>query len=176
MLEPDFRDMLSAFNDAHVEYLVVGAFALAGHGYPRATGDLDFWIRASPENADRVVRALTAFGAPAHLAVREAFLDPDMVVQIGVEPVRIDILVAISGVDFDDAYRTRLTANVDGVALPILSREHLIQNKRAAGRPKDLLDVEALESLRRSPRVRPESSTRPPTLPPGTPSNGGPSI
>jgi hypothetical protein len=153
MLEPDFRDVLSAFNDACVEYLVVGAFALAGHGIPRATGDLDFWIRVSPDNADRVVRALTAFGAPSHLAMKEAFLAPDMVVQIGVEPVRIDILTSISGVEFDDAYRARLTADVDGVALPILSLDHLIQNKLAAGRKQDLVDVEQLEVIRRAPRV-----------------------
>lgn len=152
MLEPDFRDMLSAFNDAHVEYVVVGAFALAGHGIPRATGDLDFWIRVSPENADRVVRALTAFGAPSHLAMKEAFLDAEMVVQIGVEPVRIDILTSISGVEFDEAYRGRLTTDVDGVTLPILSLEHLIQNKLAAGRNKDLVDVEQLEVIRRAQR------------------------
>jgi hypothetical protein len=148
MLEPDFRDMLSAFNGASVEYLVIGAFALAGHGIPRATGDLDFWIRISPDNADRVARALAAFGAPPHLAAKEAFLKPDMIVQIGVEPVRVDILTSISGVDFDDAYRARLTADVDGMELPILSLEHLIQNKRAAGRKQDLVDVEQLEALR----------------------------
>lgn len=148
MLEPDFRDMLSALNDAHVEYLVVGAFALASHGYPRATGDLDCWIRATPENADRVVTALTAFGAPPHIAVRDAFLNPELVVQIGVEPVRIDLLASISGVDFDDAYRSRLIATVDGLELPIISLQHLIQNKRATGRKRDLVDIEELERRR----------------------------
>mgnify|MGYP001186240005 FL=1 len=149
MLEPDFRDMLSAFNDARVEYLIVGAFAMAGHGLPRATGDLDFWVRSSPENADRIVRALAAFGAPSKLATAQDFLDPDTVVQIGVEPLRIDILASITGVEFDAAYAARLTAVVDGVSLPILGLEQLIQNKRAAGRKKDLLDVEWLEATYR---------------------------
>lgn len=150
MLEPDFRDMLSAFNDAHVEYLIVGAFAMAGHGLPRATGDLDFWVRSSPENADRIVRALAAFGAPSDLARSRHFLDPDTVVQIGVEPLRIDILTSITGVEFDDAYEARLTAVVDGVSLPILGLDHLIQNKRATARKKDLLDVEWLEATYRA--------------------------
>lgn len=150
MLEPGFRDMLSAFNDAHVEYLIVGAFAMAGHGLPRATGALDLWVRSSPDNADRIVRALAAFGAPSDLATSQHFLDPDMVVQIGVEPLRIDILTSITGVEFDVAYGARLTAVVDGVSLPILGLEQLIQNKRAAGRKKDLLDVEWLEATYRS--------------------------
>jgi hypothetical protein len=149
MLEPDFRDMLSAFNEARVEYLVVGAFALAGHGLPRATGDLDFWVRATPENAVRVMQAVASFGAPAGIATAQDFATPDIVVQIGIEPLRIDILTSISGVDFNEAYAARLSAVVDGVSLPILGVEHLIQNKRASGRKKDLLDVEWLETTYR---------------------------
>ena len=146
MLEPDFRDMLSAFNDARVEYLVVGAFAMAGHGLPRATGDLDFWVRATPDNATRVVGALAAFGAQPDVATAQDFTTPDLVVQIGTEPLRIDILTTISGVEFGDAYPARVSILVDGVVVPILGLAHLCQNKRAAGRSKDLLDVEWIEA------------------------------
>ena len=146
MLEPDFRDMLSAFNDARVEYLVVGAFAMAAHGLPRATGDLDVWVRATPDNATRIVGALAAFGAPSDVATAQDFTTPDIVVQIGTEPLRIDILTTISGVEFGDAYPARVSILVDGVVVPILGLAHLAQNKRAAGRSKDLLDVEWIEA------------------------------
>ncbi len=145
MLEPEFRDILKSFNQAGVEYLVVGAYALAGHGLPRATMDLDLWIRRAPENATRVIKALAAFGAPRHVATRQDLLNPDMRVQVGVEPVRVDILMSISGVDFDSAYAARLTIAMGDVVMPILDREHLLANKRASGRTKDLVDVEWLE-------------------------------
>lgn len=145
MLERDFRDMIHEFNEARVEYLVVGAYALAGHGLSRATRDLDLWIRVSPENATRALKALAAFGAPPHVATRQDLLDPDMVIQIGVEPMRVDIMMSISGVEFDEAYATRLTIPADDVSMPILGRAHLLANKRASGRKKDLLDAEWLE-------------------------------
>lgn len=135
MLNPDFRDMLSAFNAAGVEYLIVGGYAVAHHGYPRATGDLDFWVRRSPENAGRVLRALDAFGAPAGLVTRDDLLDPDMIAQIGVEPTRIDILAAIDGVEFDEAYPSRIVSRIDDVEIPFVGVKHLLQNKRATGRP-----------------------------------------
>lgn len=138
--------MLSAFADAKVEFLVVGAYALAAHGIPRATGDLDFWIRRTPQNADRVLRALEAFGAPMDKVTREDLLAPDMVVQLGVAPSRIDILTSIDGVEFDESWLNRLVARVEDVDVPILSREDLIRNKRASGRPRDLADVAELES------------------------------
>jgi hypothetical protein len=103
MLNPDFSDMLSAFTGESVEYLVVGAYALAAHGVPRATGDLDFWIRPTPENASRVLRALAAFGAPTADLALDDLTTPDLVFQIGVEPNRIDILTSIDGVTFDEA-------------------------------------------------------------------------
>lgn len=105
MLNPDYRDMLSAFEDESVEYLVVGAYALAAHGAPRATGDLDLWIRPSPDNADRAFRALEAFGAPTHDLTVDDLTDPNLVFQVGIEPRRIDILSSITGVSFDEAWR-----------------------------------------------------------------------
>jgi hypothetical protein len=146
MLERDFRDIVHEFNRAGVEYLVVGAYALAGYGLSRATRDLDLWIRVSADNATRAQAALAAFGAPPHLAMRRDLLDPNMVVQIGVEPVRVDIMMSISGVDFDSAYAARVTLQVDDVAMPIIGRAHLIANKRASGRKQDLLDAEWLEA------------------------------
>jgi len=145
MLNPDYRDMLSALSAAEVEYLVVGAFALAAHGLPRATGDIDFWVRPTPENADRVFTALTEFGASLQGLTRDDMARAGTVFQIGVVPRRIDFLTAIDGVEFDEAWENRETRDVDGVAVPVLSREHLIANKRATGRPKDQLDVEWLE-------------------------------
>jgi len=146
MLNPDFSDMLSAFTGESVEYLVVGAYALAAHGVPRATGDLDFWIRPTPENASRVLRALAAFGAPTADLALDDLTTPDLVFQIGVEPNRIDILTSIDGVTFDEARATMVLARIDGLEVPVLGREALIRNKRAVGRPKDLADVAQLES------------------------------
>ncbi|MBX9928723.1 MAG: hypothetical protein K2X99_07380 [Gemmatimonadaceae bacterium] len=137
--------MIHEFNAAGVEYLVVGAYALAGYGLARATRDLDLWIRVSPENARRVLAALAAFGAPQNVAAQADLLNPELVVQICVEPLRVDILMAITGVDFDAAYSVRSTVVVGDVSMPLLSREHLIANKRAAARPKDLIDVAWLE-------------------------------
>jgi hypothetical protein len=146
MLNPDFRDMLSAFIAEKVEFLVVGAYALSFHGLPRATGDLDFWIGRNEENAERVFRALQSFGAPTLDLTISDLLAPDLVFQIGIEPNRIDILTSVDGVEFDEAWKERVVANVDGLEVPIMSSRHLIQNKRAVGRPRDLADVLALEA------------------------------
>ena len=144
MLNPDYRDMLSAFADAGVEYLVIGAYALAAHGHPRATGDLDLWVRPTPENAERVMTALSAFGAPLMEMSREDFETPDTVFQIGVSPRRIDILTTIEGVRFDDAWPGRVEIEVEDVPVSVIGREHFIQNKEALGRPQDRADVERL--------------------------------
>ena len=152
MLNPDFRDMLSAFNAEGVEYLVVGAYAMASYGFPRATGDLDFWIRRSPDNADRVLRALGAFGAPTDQITHEDLLTPDIVVQFGVEPNRIDILTSIDGVEFEEAYPNRSVTRLESVDVPLLGLEELIQNKRATGRPKDLADLAHLEAAAKRQR------------------------
>ena len=141
----DFAEMLSALSAAGAEYLVVGAYALAAHGRPRATGDLDIWVRPSSDNADKVWAALAGFGAPLSALKKQDLTTPGIVFQIGVEPVRIDILTAIDGVDFDGAWTRRIVVDVDGQSVPLLGKDDLIRNKRAAGRPQDLADVAALE-------------------------------
>lgn len=153
MLNPDFRDMLSALLAEDVEFLVVGAYALAAHGLPRATGDLDFWIRRSPANAARVMRALAAFGAPLDRITEADLCTPDLVYQLGMEPSRIDILTAIDGVEFDEAWPNRTVAVIDELRIPLLGLRELIRNKRATGRDQDLADVSRLEAeLRRRQR------------------------
>jgi hypothetical protein len=142
----DFRDLLAAFLSAGVRFLVVGAHALAVHGIPRATGDLDVWIATEAGNADRVFDALVRFGAPmaAMGVTREDLSRADQVVQIGLPPRRIDILTSISGVPFGEAWADRVSHEVEGVAIPFIGRASLVKNKRATGRAKDLADLEAL--------------------------------
>jgi hypothetical protein len=142
----DFRDLLSGFIAGGVRFLVVGAHALAAHGVPRVTGDLDVWVEPTTENAARVFRSLAAFGAPiATLIVREAdFSAPDKVIQLGLPPYRIDIMTSISGVVFADAWGGRLNGTLFEVGVAFLGLAEFIQNKRACGRPKDLADLKAL--------------------------------
>lgn len=141
----DFVDLLRSFADHRVEAIVVGAHALAAHGHVRATKDLDVWIRPTPENAARAHRALGAFGAPLHDLEVEDLATPGTVFQIGVAPVRIDVLTVIDGVTFDEAWADKVFASVGGVSVAVLSRADLIRNKRAAGRAQDLADIERLE-------------------------------
>lgn len=141
----DFVEMLSALFATGAEFLVVGAHALAAHGTPRATGDIDIWVRPTPENADRVLAALKVFGAPLFDLTREDLSRPGIVFQMGLPPFRIDILTGISGVTFDEAWPDRLVSEVEAMRVPFIGKAALIKNKRAAGRPKDLVDVESLE-------------------------------
>lgn len=145
MLPKDYNDMLIALNDASVEYLIVGAYALAAHGNVRATGDIDIWIRPTPENAQRVWQALGAFRAPRRDLKPEDFCDPNVVYQIGVAPFRIDILTAIDGVSFDDAWVNRKESDLKGIKTAVIGRKELLINKKASGRPKDLADAAWLE-------------------------------
>ena len=126
--------------------MLVGGLALADHAEPRATKDMDLWVRASPENARRLFAALRRFGAPLHGAREEEFGIPGLFLQLGVPPLRIDLLTAIDGVAFDDAWPRRVENSLDGARLAVLSRQDLIANKRAAGRPQDRVDVMVLES------------------------------
>lgn len=146
-LNQDFLDVLDAFARAQVEFLVVGAHAMAVHGVPRATGDLDLWVRASAPNSERVAAALGAFGAPLaqHGVSAADFTTPGTVYQMGLPPRRIDVLTAISGVTFEDAWPTRVELEIRGHKIGFLSRTALLTNKRAAARPKDLADVVLLE-------------------------------
>jgi hypothetical protein len=143
----DFRDLLREFNAHRVEYLVVGAHALAAHGHVRATKDLDVWVRPSPENAKHVLEALSSFGAPLEDLTESDLTEPGLIFQIGVAPVRIDIVTAITGVGFEEAWPRRLRTSFADEPVGVLSREDLIRNKRAVGRTQDLADVELLEGL-----------------------------
>jgi len=142
----DFRDLLLALLDAGARFLVVGAHAMAVHGVPRATGDLDVWISPDHANSERVWRALLEFGAPVReLGLsREDLETPGMVVQVGLPPRRIDLLTEASGLVFEEAWQNRSTQLVDAHEVPFLSRQDLVRNKRALGRPKDLADLDVL--------------------------------
>ena len=144
-MNQDFRDLLAELNARQVEFLLVGAHALAAHGHVRATQDLDVWVRPSSENAKRTIQALEAFGAPLHDLTEKDLSTPGIVFQIGVEPIRIDVLTAIDGVEFDEAWPDRLMSKFADQPISVLSKEHLIKNKLAAGRMQDLADVEALK-------------------------------
>lgn len=141
MLNPDFKDMLSCLNDEQVKYIIVGAYALAAHGHVRATGDIDIWVRNSADNAAKIMRSLRAFGAPTAAISETDFLLPDLILQIGVAPCRIDIITGIDGVAFDDAWQNKLAITVDGVNIHILSKSDLLKNKMAADRDKDQGDI-----------------------------------
>jgi uncharacterized nucleotidyltransferase DUF6036 len=153
-VNPDFRDLLATFNAHDVEYIVVGAHALAAHGHVRATKDLDVWVRPTAENASRVLRALAAFGAPLQDLHDEDLAGPGLIFQLGVPPVRIDIITSIDGVEFPPAWADRIEVNLDGLRVPVLSRQHLMVNKRATGRLQDLADVERLEEIERAQRTK----------------------
>ncbi len=140
----DFAEMLSALSEAGAEFLIVGAHALAAHGVPRATGDLDIWVHSTGENATRVLTALKVYGAPLADLSLDDLTKPDTVFQIGVVPCRIDILTGISGVRFAEAWDRRIAVDVEGVQVQVIGRDDFKINKRASGRPKDLLDLELL--------------------------------
>lgn len=143
----DFRDLLSELSGQGVEYLVVGAHALAAWGHVRATKNLDLWINPTADNAERTLRSVVNFGAPLGDLQSADLQRPGVVFQIGVEPLRIDLLTSVDGLEFDEAWRARVRRTVAGVPVDVLSREHLIRNKKASGRLQDLADVEALENL-----------------------------
>lgn len=151
-MNPDFRDLFAEFNAHGVEYLVVGAHALAVHGHVRATKDLDVWVRPDLENAKRVLRALAAFGAPIQELKETDLAEPELILQIGVSPVRIDIITSIGGVEFDEAWSARVLTKFADQPVSVLSKHHLIQNKRATGRTQDLADLERLEGIERGDR------------------------
>jgi hypothetical protein len=151
-LPPDFLDLLTALNAAEARYLLVGGYAVGFHGVPRATKDVDVWVEASADNAERVLAALRAFGAPlAGLAAADLGV-PGHGFRMGAPPFRIELLTEVSGVMFADAWARRVNTEVDGVRLWVIDRSDLLDNKRAAGRPRDLADVDALERQQRRGR------------------------
>lgn len=153
--------MLAALQNTAARFLVVGAHAMAVHGVPRATGDLDIFIPPDLENAKRVLKALVEFGAPIHSAnlTAEDLARPGIVYQVGLPPRRVDLITEIDGLTFDEAWESRVIREAAGLQIPFLGREALLRNKKASGRTKDLADVELLE--RRSPdEPRPPGGTR----------------
>lgn len=140
----DFRELLALFNAHHVEYLIVGGYALAFHGAPRFTGDLDILVKPDPDNAHRILAALEAFGFASSGLTPRDFVGPDQVVQLGVPPVRIDLLTSLTGVSWDEAFAGRAAGLYSGSPAFYIGRGQFIANKRATGRKKDLADIEAL--------------------------------
>ncbi len=145
MLNQDFKEFIKSLNDNHALYLVVGGYAVAFHGHPRYTKDMDVWIEMSPENAANMVKALEEFGF-ASLELKEAdFLVPDQIIQLGYPPSRIDLFSTLPGVDFTTCYASRIQLEMDGVMVNFIDLENLKKNKRATGRHQDLADLESLE-------------------------------
>jgi hypothetical protein len=149
-LSNDLREFIRLLAREGVEYLIVGAWSLAFHGRPRYTGDLDLFVRREGPNADRLMRALEAFGFGSAGLTRDDFLKEDFVIQLGVEPNRLDILTGISGVTFEEAWAARVAGTLEGLPVWFISRDLLIRNKKASGRDQDLADVHLLEAVCRS--------------------------
>lgn len=144
-IQKDFKEFFALFNAHKVEYVIVGGYALAFHGAPRYTGDIDVLVRAEESNAQRILTALSDFGfSELDLAVND-FSDPDRVLQLGMPPVRIDILTSLTGITWQEASTDTLDLDYGGVPVKVVGREALLTNKRATGRAQDLADIEALE-------------------------------
>ena len=145
-LSNDLREFLESLNSRGIDYVVVGAHSLAFHGRPRYTGDLDILVRATRENAAKLVDLLNQFGF-ADAGFKESdFTEPDQLIQLGRAPNRIDLLTSITGVTTDQALASKVSADLDGIPVFILAKDALIRNKRAVGRPQDIADLKALES------------------------------
>jgi hypothetical protein len=158
MLNPDYKDMLAALCGEKANFLIVGAYALAVYGLPRATGDIDLFVGTDPENSKKVYQALRSFGAPLTDIRPETFTRTGIIYQIGVPPRRIDILTSIEGVSFTDAWQHRKATDVEGLHLSVLSLDDLILNKTTVGRSKDKADVEWLKA--RQSREKPDEQNR----------------
>ncbi len=146
MLSKDFKEFIESLNKSDVRYLVVGGYAVAFHGHPRYTKDLDVWVELSPDNANRIVKALEDFGFGSLDIKAEDFLVGDQIIQLGFPPHRIDILTTLKGVTFEQCYQSKAHLEVDGVPINFIDVENLKRNKRATGRSQDLADVENLEA------------------------------
>lgn len=144
-MNSDFKDLLQALNDARAEYLVVGGYAVIEHTEPRYTKDIDVWINGTRENAERVLDALQRYGAPTEDLSIDFLTSDDAFFQIGVEPVRIDIIVDLLAVNFAECWDRRLVAESDGITVNFIGIRDLISNKEASGRPMNLVDVERLK-------------------------------
>jgi len=146
MLNQDYKEMLSTLLEEEVNFLLVGAYAMAAYGYPSATGDIDIFIQPNETNAEKVYNALFKFGAPIKNVSIEDFSTPGTIFQIGVAPRRIYIINSIDGVSFEDAYSDRIIVEIESLPVPVISKENIIKNKEATGRPKDKLDADNLKN------------------------------
>ena len=143
-LPPDFKEFLRLLNCHNADYLVIGGFAVAFHGYPRSTSDIDIWVGCSPENATRVVSAIREFGFDTPNLTPELFQQQRMIVRMGHPPVRIEVMNSIDGVVFDQCRENLIETDFDGILVPVIGLSDLKINKKASGRPKDLDDLEQL--------------------------------
>jgi hypothetical protein len=146
MLNQDYKEMLSTLLEENVKFLLVGAYALAALGYPRATGDMDIFIQPDENNAKKVYKALIKFGAPLQNITADDFSTPGTIFQIGVIPRRIDIINSIDGVTFENAYRDRVIIEIESLSIPVLSKDDMIRNKTSTGRAKDKVDADTLRN------------------------------
>jgi predicted nucleotidyltransferase len=144
MLTQDFKEFVTSLNDNKVRYLVVGGYAVAYHGYPRYTKDIDIWIDLDPDNASRIVKALDQFGFASIGLTPEDFLETETIIQLGYPPNQIDLITSLSGVDFEDCYTNRESVEMDGVVVDFIDLESLRRNKKSSGRAQDLADLENL--------------------------------
>jgi hypothetical protein len=145
MLSKDFKEFIELLNEKSVKYLVVGGYAVALHGHPRYTKDLDVWIELSPDNAARILKALKKFGFGSLDLKADDFLESDQIIQLGYPPNRIDILTTLKDLQFEDCYKLRVQVEIQGLYITFIDIENLKKNKRATGRSQDLADVENLE-------------------------------
>ena len=144
MLNRDFREFIESLNSNKVKYLILGGYAVAFHGHPRYTKDLDVWLELSEENAERVLQALNDFGFGGMNLTKEDFLEKGQVVQLGYPPNRIDLINSPDGVDFSECYASRLEINIEGLNISVIDLQSLKKNKKASGRLQDLADLENL--------------------------------
>jgi len=145
MLNRDFKEFIASLNDNGVRYLVVGGYAVALHGHPRYTKDIDIWIEMTPENAQRMIAALAQFGFGSLGLRAEDFLEEDQIIQLGYPPARVDLLTTVPGVEFEACYKDRVQIEIDGVMVNFIDLDNLKRSKLASGRLQDLADLENLE-------------------------------
>ena len=146
-LPPDFKEFLKLLKEHEVRYLLIGGYAVGYHGYIRATGDMDIWIAVQPDNAQKIIAALHAFGIDDPAITPNVFLQEKKILRMGVPPVRLEITTAISGVEFEECYQSRIVDELDGVEVNLIDLENLKKNKQASGRSKDLTDFKKLSGL-----------------------------
>jgi len=144
VLNPDFKEFIQLLNEHNVRYLIIGGYAVAFHGHPRYTKDLDVWIELDPINAANILKALAHFGFASLGLTKDDFLEPDQIIQLGFPPNRIDILTTLEGVEFDECFASKIITTIDDIQMNFIDLENLKKNKKATGRLQDLADLENL--------------------------------